>query len=310
MPRDYYEVLGVSRNAPDKEIRSAYRKLARQYHPDRNPGDKEAEAKFKEVQHAYDVLSDSQKRAQYDQFGPGFEDAATGARPGGGRSHTFRWGGPGGAQEFDFGDAQSIFEQFFSGGAGAGARPGARGRPWTGGQDVEQEIEVDFMTAAKGGSVELAAQYAVGPSGQKRLKLDIPAGVADGARLRLRGQGPEGGDLYVKMRIRPHPYFRREGQDILLDVPISIEEAILGAKIDVPTLDGTVTLTIPPGSSSGQRLRIRKRGLPKPGGGERGDQYVELKIVVPRSADERSRELIEAFSQRNPFNPREGVRWS
>jgi DnaJ-class molecular chaperone len=140
--------------------------------------------------------------------------------------------------------------------------------------------------------------------------VDIPAGVADGGRLRLKGQGEAGGDLYVRVRIRPHPYFRREGQDLLVDVPISLAEAVLGGKVDVPTIDGMITLTVPPGSSSGQRLRLRGKGLPSPGGGERGDQYVELKVIVPRNIDDQSKQLIEDFARRNPQNPRADVPWS
>jgi DnaJ-class molecular chaperone len=313
MPRDYYDVLGVSRTASAEEIKRAYRKLARKYHPDRNPGDKEAEAKFKEVQQAHDVLSDAQKRAQYDQFGADFGQAA-GARGGG--TGTFRWGaGPGGAEftEFDLGDAEAIFQQFFGGGAGPRAgRQGPRRRAWTPpAQDVMQEIEIDFMTAARGGSIDLMVPSPEGAGGAgHQLRVDIPAGIAEGGQLRLKGQGPGGGDLYIKVRIRPHPYFRREGQDLILEAPISVSEAVLGGKIDVPSLDGTITLTIPPGTSSGQRLRLRGRGLPGLGGGGRGDQYVEVKVVVPRAVDERSQQLIHEFAQRNPQDPRTGLRWS
>jgi DnaJ-class molecular chaperone len=322
MPRDYYEVLGVARNANEKDIKSAYRKLARQYHPDRNPGDKEAEGKFKEVQQAYDVLSDTKKREQYDRFGPGFEEMA--GAPGGGQGpFTFRWGGggPGGGQfgDFDLGDLGgmgTIFEEVLKN-AQAGARGGRQGRqrgrrPPT--PDVEPElhpIEVDFLTAARGGSVDLMLQSPDGLGERKQLTVHIPAGIADGTKLRLRGQGHEGSDLWVRIRVRPHPYFKREGQDIIVEVPISVEEAILGAKVDVPTIDGTITLTVPAGTSSGQRLRLRERGLPKPGkNDERGDQYVELKVVVPRSIDERSKELIQEFARLNPQHPRAGLHWS
>jgi curved DNA-binding protein len=325
MPRDYYEILGVPRTATEKEIKTAYRKLARQYHPDRNPGDKEAEAKFKEVQQAYDVLSDTKKRQQYDQFGADFENMA-GARGGPGGGYTFRWGSPGGGAggagyEFDprdLGDAENLFRQFFGEGAGPGAAGGAgrrRGRrTWADAnqdfpQDAEHEIQIDFLTAARGGSVELQLQRPDG-KGPERLKVDIPAGIADGARLRLRGQGFGGGDLYVKVHIRPHPYFRREGQDILLEVPISVTEAILGCKVDVPSIDGTVTVAIPPGTSSHQRLRLRGRGLPKPGGNGKGDQYVEVKIIVPRNVDGRGKELIEEFARLYPQKPRDELRWS
>jgi curved DNA-binding protein len=319
MPRDYYEVLGVSRTASADEIKSAYRKLARQYHPDRNPGDKEAEAKFKEVQQAYDVLSEPPKRAQYDQFGADFERATTGAGAGGGPSGwTFRWGGAGGPGP-DFGgmdaaDAEEIISKVFGGafaGDLGGARTGRGGRRRgraTPAQDVAQDIEIDFATAARGGKVELQVQRPDG-AGAQRLDLDIPAGIADGGQLRLKGQGHAGGDLYIKVHIRPHPHFRREGQDLILEVPITVGEAVLGGKVDVPSLDGTVTLTVPAGASSGQRLRLRGRGLPSPGGGARGDQYVELKVVVPRSVDERSQELVKEFAERNPQDPRAGLRW-
>ncbi len=306
MPRDYYDVLGVSRKATEQELKSAYRKLARQHHPDRNPGDKEAEARFKEVQHAYDVLSDAKKRQQYDQFGADFEQMAGAGGPGGG--YTFRGGGPGqGGASFDFnqfGDAQDLFEQFFGKAATGGARRKGRRPRADAAQDLEQEIQVDFLTAARGGHVEVE-----GTTGE-RLKVDVPAGVADGARLRLRGQGQGGGDLYVKVHVLPHAYFRREGQDIVLDVPVSVSEAVLGCKVDVPTIDGTVTISIPPGTSSGQRLRLRGKGLPTPGGKPRGDQYVEVHVVVPRKVDDRSRELIEEFAKLNPQTPREGLRWS
>jgi DnaJ-class molecular chaperone len=320
MPRDYYDVLGVGRKASDQEIKNAYRKLAREYHPDRNPGDKEAEAKFKEVQQAYDVLSDPQKRAQYDQFGPGFEGMGAGPRggPGGG---TFRWGGgpAGGFSNVDPEEAQAIFEQIFGGaglgglgGFGFGGGPTAgRGRARGRGappQDVEQDIDVDFLTAARGGTVDLLIQRGNGKP--ERIAVDIPAGVADRTRLRLKGQGQAGGDLYVRVHIRPHPYLRREGQDLILDLPISVAEAILGTKVDVPTLEGAVTLTVPPGTSSGQRLRIRGRGLPSPGGGPPGDQYVEIKVMVPRGIDEESRRLMEEFARRNPQDPRANVRWA
>ncbi len=319
MARDYYEILGVPRDASEKQLKDAYRKLAKQHHPDRNPGDKQAEARFKEIQQAYDVLSDAKKRAQYDRFGADFERAASGAGAGGPGGFEFHWGGPGGGPagfDFsgaDFGDAGSIFEEILGmrGGRAAGRRGGRR-RTTAPPQDVEQEIDVDFLTAAKGGALELSVQRPNGTGGlsSERLSVNIPAGVADGARLRLAGQGEAGGDLYVRVRIRPHPYFRREGQDVIIELPLSLAEAILGTKVDVPTIDGTITLTIPPGTSSGQRLRLRGQGLPRPGkGGERGDQFVEVRVMVPRKIDDRSRELIDEFARRNPQQPRADVPW-
>jgi DnaJ-class molecular chaperone len=309
MARDYYDILGVARSASEAELKKAYRELARKYHPDRNPGDKEAEAKFKEVTQAYDVLSDAKKRAQYDQYGEAFEQAGQAGGPFGG-GFRFRTGGPGDFQDIDLGglgEASSIFENLFGRGTGRGRKSRGRRSQPRNAQDIEQEVEIDFLLAARGGALEFQLNR---PEGKlDHIKLDIPAGVADQARLRLRGQGQNGGDLYVRVRLRPHPYFRREGQDLLVDVPISISEAILGAKVDVPTIDGLITLTVPPGSSSGQRLRLRGKGLPSLGGGERGDQYVELKIVVPRTIDEESRQLISKFAQHNPQNPRAGLSW-
>src|SRR5688572_17553752 len=277
MAKDYYEALGVSRTASEGDIKSAYRKLARQYHPDRNPGDKAAAERFKEVQQAYDVLSDKKKREQYDQFGPGFEQMGAGG-PGG--PGGFHWtGGPGQYQNVDPEMFQSIFEQMMGGGAGfpggfTASAPGRKGGKAKGrrspfsapSQDVEQELDVDFMVAAKGGTIDLVRQV-----DGNRISLDIPAGIGDGKKLRLRGQGEAGGDLYVTVRIRPHRYFRREGLNIILDVPLSVTEAGLGAKVDVPTLSGMVTITIPPGTSSGQRLRIKGMGLPA--GSDKGDQF-------------------------------------
>lgn len=307
MARDYYETLGVQRKASEQEIKTAYRKLARQYHPDRNPGDKEAAAKFKEVQQAYDVLSDAKKREQYDRFGPEFESRAAGPGPGAG-PFTFRWGSPGGPEAggFNAADMEDLMEQMF-GGAFGNQRPrrGRRAAPQTPPQDLQQEITVDFLTAARGGTVEMLKQSADGSA--ERLQVHVPAGIAEGGTLRVRGQGQDGGDLYVKVHIRPHSYFRREGQHVIVDLPITVGEAILGAKVDVPTIEGIITLTVPPNSSSGQRLRLRGKGLASPAGGARGDQFVELKIVVPRSTDERSVELIREFAQRNPQAPRSGL---
>jgi DnaJ-class molecular chaperone len=301
MPRDYYEVLGVARDASEADVKKAYRKLARQYHPDRNPGDKTAAGKFKEVQEAYDVLSDKNKRAQYDRFG--FAGPMPEGGPGG-----FQWGGAGfdpsafGAGSLDellrhFAQAQAgsargaegpDLEELFGRGRG---RRGRRARP----QEVEAEASIPFLTAALGGTVSLSVD-------DRQIEVKIPAGVEEGQRLRLAGQGPGGGDLYLKLHIQPHPYFRREGNDIILEVPLSVAEAILGSKVDVPTPDGThLSVKIPPGTSSGARLRLRGKGI------KGGDQYIEVKVVVPRVSDARSRELIEEFARLNPQNPRAGL---
>jgi curved DNA-binding protein len=310
MPRDYYETLGVARDASDDDIKKAYRKLARQYHPDRNPGDKQAEAKFKEIQDAYDVLSDKAKRAQYDRFGfvgPGGGFPGGEGEPEGAQSFTFRWGGDGGPQGFDFSgmdanQAEEIMRHFFGGEEGGmggvfgrrGRRTRARAEP---ARDIEATVVVPFLTAALGGAIDVGV-------GDQTLSVKVPAGVENGQVMRLQGQAPGGGNLLLKLRIEPHPYFRREGNDVILDVPLSIPEAVLGAKVDVPTLDGThLTVKVPPGTSSGSRLRLRGKGI------KGGDQYIEVKIEVPAHLDERSKELIEEFGRRNPQNPRAKLGW-
>jgi DnaJ-class molecular chaperone len=307
MPRDLYEVLGVARNASEDDIKKAYRKLARQYHPDRNPGDKQAETRFKEVQAAYDILSDKTKREQYDRFGfagpgPGPGGFGGAGGPGGGR--TFHWegnvpfGGQGGI------DLESILRQFGGGGGMGpeveeifGSRPrGRTRRPRP--TETESEITIPFETAALGGSVSLSIDG-------REVAVKIPVGVEDGKKLRLAGQAPDGGDLLVKLHIAPHPYFRREGSNLILDVPLTITEAALGTKVDVPTLNGTrLSVKVPPGTSSGARLRLRGKGIAG------GDQYIEIKVVAPTRIDERSRELLEEFASRNPQNPRANLPWS
>jgi DnaJ-class molecular chaperone len=307
MARDLYETLGVSRTASEDEIKKAYRKLARQHHPDRNPGDKQAEARFKEIQAAYDVLSDKQKRANYDRFGT--------AEPGGfaGGGGPFGRGGPGGAtfQNINPEDLSELLRQFGMGGMGGTGGGGIDVEELFGGRargrtrrappppaEVEADATIPFETAARGGRITLGVDG-------RQLEVKIPAGVEEGKRLRLSGQGPDGADLYVRLHVAPHPYFRREGNDIILEAPISAPEAMLGTKIDVPTLDGErLTVKVPPGAASGARLRLRGRGAAG------GDQLIELKIVAPAAADGRERELIEEFMQRRPFNPRAGLPWS
>jgi curved DNA-binding protein len=292
MPRDYYEVLGVSKNASDSEIKKAYRKLARQHHPDRNPGDKQAEARFKEVQEAYDVLNDKTKRAQYDRFG--FAGM-------GGEQGPFHNTG-GGSGNFEFQgvnpeDLESILGAL-GGGFGQAFRGRGRGRAARPPESVEAEVAIPFLKAAAGGTVSLNVDG-------RTIELRVPAGVEEGKKLRLAGQGPGGGDLLVRVKIEPHPYFRREGRNIILEAPISVTEAILGAKVDVPTLDGThLTVTVPAGTSSGARLRLRGKGIAG------GDQFIEIKIVTPKIHDQRSRELIEEFARLHPQNARERTAWS
>jgi DnaJ-class molecular chaperone len=301
MAADYYETLGVKRDASEEEIKKAYRKLARQYHPDRNPGDKQAEAKFKEVQKAYDVLSDKKKRTQYDQFGEaGPEGGFPGYGPGG---TTFRWETGDGSGI----DPSDLFNQIFGGMGGMGGTGGTAGRRGRGtrsrraepaAEPYETEVSIPFITAALGGSIDLRIN-------DRELTVKIPAGIEEGKKLRLQGQAPGGGDLSVVIHIQPHPYFRREGNNIILEVPLSVAEAVLGTRVDVPTLDGTrLTVKVPPGTSCGSRLRLRGKGI------NEGDQYIEIKVIVPAPANDRSRELIEEFARLNPQNPRAGLPWS
>ena len=310
--RDYYEILGVARNASADDLKKAYRKLARKNHPDMNPGDKAAEARFKEVQEAYDVLSDQDKRRTYDQFGRAAFGA--GGAPGAGQ-RGFRWSTRGGAgspfEQFDFGgiDLGKIFGAM-GGGAGGQfdfgeeyARADRRGQR-AAGRDVETEITIPFTVAAQGGQIDVEVNG-------KSIRVKIPPGIDDGEKIRLKEQGEPGpggraGDLYIVPRVAPHPLFERRGKDIVLKLPLTVTEAALGTKVDVPTIDGTVTLTVPAGTSSGQRLRVRGKGIAKRGD-SRGDQFVEIKIVLPAKIDAESKELLKQFGERNPFNPRESL---
>jgi len=289
---DYYKVLGVSRSATPDEIRKAYRKLARENHPDVKKDDKQAAERFQQVQEAYDVLGNAEKRVQYDRFGANFQQA--GRRPGGpgpgGQSRTWSTGG-GQAPQFDF-------EDLFGGGGavdleglfgGGGGRRGRTPRPAKG-ADLEATVQVAFETAARGGSVDIHLEQ----NGKaETLGVKIPAGVDTGSVIRLAGQGGPGrnggptGDLLLTVDVQPHRYFRREGANLLLDVPITPSEAVLGAKVDVPTLsEGTVVLTVPPGTSSGMKLRLRGKGVLDPQTKQPGDQFIVLKIVVPRESSE------------------------
>jgi DnaJ-class molecular chaperone len=305
MAKDFYATLGVTKTATDEEIKKAYRKLARENHPDLHPNDKKAEARFKEVQEAYEVLGDKEKREKYDRFGSAaFEQGFPGGGAGEGRTYTWGPGQQGGS--FEFGGMEDILQNIFGGrakrgggGFGGGSFASARG------QDIETELAVPFRTALLGGSLDV---HLSGRESEK-LSVTIPAGVTDGSRLRLAGKGEPGspgapaGDLIVQVRVEPDRYFTREGNDVQIEVPVTVGEAVLGATIDVPTLEGTISLTIPPGTSSGQRLRLRSKGG-KSRTGERGDQYIRIKILLPPNLDEESRRLIGEFEKRNPFSPR------
>jgi len=369
--RDYYEVLGVSKGAPDKEIKKAYRRQARKHHPDVNPNDKGAEAKFKEINEAYEVLSDPEKRKQYDlygQQGPGFRPPESGGG--------FEGFDPGNVDFSNLGfDPQAgggfadLFGDLFTRGRRAERAEGPA--PPRRGNDIYYTVDLDFMDAVKGLTTQINIQRHVpcsachgagevpssatetcpdckgtgqkqlsrgamrlsqvcpscGGRGKKRsfcsacagrgvalqterLSVKIPPGVDNGSKVRLAEKGETGpngaptGDLYIITRIRPHAFFERKGDNIHSKIPLSIPEASLGAKIEVPTVDGMTAMRIPPETSSGQVFRLRGKGVPHLKGSGRGDQYVEVRIVVPKGLDARSQQLLKDFERLNPEDPR------
>lgn len=307
MAQDYYNVLGVSRSATQEEIRKAFKKIARENHPDVKPDDKAAAERFKAAAEAYDVLGDADTRKKYDQFGANWKHAEKAGQYGGG--NPFRSGGPvdvdlrdifGGRGAVDLGD---IFGSFFGGGGG-GVHPGQQAPRPQKGQDIKTSIQIPFQMAATGGSYDLNIN-------NQRLTAQIPAGIESGKSIRLSGQGHPGqhgapnGDLLVTVHVMQHPYFRRDGSNVLVDVPVTITEAALGAKIDVPTLtEGTVTMTLPPGTSSGAKLRLKGKGFMNLKTKQPGDQLAVIKIVVPKEIDERSRELLEELAPLIEDSPR------
>lgn len=306
--KDPYDILGVPRSASEADIKKAYRRLAKEYHPDRNPGNPAAEARFKEVQAAYEVLSDPAKRRQFDRFGaggptPDFHAWAANART----------GEPGFGPFSDLGDLGSIFEQFFQQTRGRRGPRVRRAAPR--GEDLEAAVDLSFEEAALGCTRTIALSLG-DDDGQdaEELLLRVPAGVTDGVRLRLRGKGQAGpggrGDLIVACRVREHPYFQRDGADVLLELPVTVGEAVLGARVDVPTLYGTTTVTIPPGASSKLKLRLRGKGIRDERTGALGDMYVVVRIMVPRDVSPRARQLIEEFERDTRFDPRRDAPWS
>lgn len=355
--RDYYEVLGVQKGATDAELKKAYRNLAKKYHPDVNPGNKEAEAKFKEANEAYEILSDDQKRSRYDQFGH------AGTDPNG------FGGGAGGFSDFDFGGIGDIFETFFGGsGFGGGGRSRTKRGPQKGADikyameisfeeaafGVEREINVSRMevcskcsgSGAKAGTQASTCQHCNGtgqvqsrqntPFGQfinsktcevckgegkiiadpcpacngkgklrnnVKLKINVPAGIDDGQTISLRGEGDPGskggpnGDLFLNIRVKAHPLFKRQGNDVVCEVPITFVQAALGAELEVPTLDGKVKYTVPEGTQTGSVFRLKGKGIPFLRGNGRGDQYVKVNIDVPKKLNEKQKALLKEFSE-------------
>lgn len=317
MDEDYYKLLGVARTASADEIQKAYRKLARKYHPDVNP-DKGAKEKFQQIQTAYETLNDPKKREMYDQYGSSYESIGAGPGPGGGAWRTYS-SGPGGFEGFDFsqmfggagGGASGsppfgdFFQQF--GGTQAGSR--RSGRRSHRGSDVQHELEIPFRTAVSGGEAHLRIRR---PNGKEEtITVKIPAGIEHGQTIRLRGQGEQGarpGDLLITVKVGSHPYYRRKGLDLEVSVPVTLSEAALGSKVDVPTPHGVVAIKIPPRSSSGKRLRIKGQGI-EDKTGNKGDLYVELLIALPDQLGAESAELIRRFAELNSYNPRSDLRW-
>jgi molecular chaperone DnaJ len=375
---DYYELLGVTRKASAKDIRAAFRKLARKYHPDLNPGDQAAEEKFKQLQEAYDVLSDGKKRQMYDQYGFYSENVPTGdygqGGPGRGDSNVnfdfngFDFsGGSGGTGAGGGASFRDLFSQFFGGRGGAGVEEEAEP-----GSALEYKLEIDFWDAVRGGVKKLqitrmdtcetchgtgaigspqtcptcngtgTIQQAAGKmrfnvpcsrcggSGKLRttcktcggegrvrrtetIEVRIPAGVATGGRVRVPGKGNAGtmrapaGDLYLLVEVRPHAFFERRGNDLYTKVPVTVSEATLGAKVEVPTIDGRSLVRIPPATNSGSTLRLREKGVPSARNGARGDQYVEIQVVVPKPTDERVRNLMKELETVAPDDPRKDL---
>ena len=321
--KDYYELLGVKRDATDKEIKQAYRKLARKHHPDVNPGDKSAEEKFKEINAAYEVLSDPEKRAKYDRYGDNWQYA----------DQFSEWQQPygdsaqGGGGTFDFGDIfgggrrGGTFEDLFRGFGGRTTSPRPRR-----GRDYEHSIEVTLEEAYHGttrlldmqaekvcdickgkGAIENAPCYTCGGTGRvlqpQRIEVKVPQGVKDGSRIRVAGKGGPGsaggsnGDLYLVVTVRPHRLFQRKDGDLHVDLEVPLVDAMLGGEVDVPTLKGKVALKIPPETQNGRVFRLSGQGMPKMGNDKKGDLYAKVKVVLPTKLSDKEKELLEELKK-------------
>jgi DnaJ-class molecular chaperone len=317
MAEDYYATLGVSRGASAEDVKKAYRTLARKYHPDLNKDDPKAKEKFQQVQTAFDVLSDQKKRELYDRYGSAYESVGAGG-PGGGRA--WAGGAPQGGYDVNF-------EDIFGGGGGGGAasfadlfkqfnqragRERTRRAAATAGADLEHDLEVPFATAILGGEAQIAVRRQDGRT--ETIRVKIPAGIESGKKIRLRGQGEPGenggpaGDILIRVEVAPHPTFRRQGKRLEVTVPITLAEALRGAKVDLPTPHGTITLTVPPGVSSGRKLRVKGHGV-RSASGEPGDLFAELQVVLPGSMSDDDRQQMAAIADKYADNPRADLRW-
>jgi len=319
--KDYYQVLGVPKNASEKEIKQAFRKLARKHHPDVNPGDRGAEQKFKEINEAHEVLSDPEKRRKYDQLGSNwkqYEQYARGPSPSGFGGFRVDFEGPGGGGGFS-----DFFKTFFGGGIdledlfgqarGGGFRSAGRERSGRGfgatpeaGRDVSAVVEVTLEEAHQGTTRRMSIE---GGPGTEAFDVRIPPGVKEGSRVRVAGKGEKShggasGDLYLEVKITPHPVYRREGDDLYVDVPVTFAEAALGAEIEVPTLSGRARIRIPAGSQTGRLMRLKGKGMPRLKAGEPGDLFAKLVVVVPKELQPRELELVKELQTLRTDNPR------
>ena len=321
--KDYYQVLGVSKNASEKEIKQAYRRLARKHHPDVNPGDKSAEAKFKEINAAYEVLSNAEKRKKYDQFGDQWEYAEQFAKTQG--QQGVRWDFSQGGRTVEYGDLGDIFSSLF-GGAGTGSR--TRRGPQRG-QDIESSIEVSLEEAYRGSTrvIQLEAEEpctACGATGRvgnrvctmctgtggkaipKRLEVKIPAGVKDGSRIRIAGEGVQGhaggskGDIYLVVKVLPHKLFERKGDDLYAEVSVPLATAMLGGEVGLASLNGNLSLRIPPESQNGKVFRLAGKGMPQLGSANRGNLFAKVKVVLPTNLTDEERRLFERLRSLRP----------
>lgn len=320
--KDYYKILGLPRTATKEQIKKAYRDLARKYHPDLNPGDKKAEDKFKEIQEAHEVLSNEEKKKQYDMFGnAGFSgQGRSGSGFGGGQRYTY--------STEDISGFEDVFKDIF--GFGGGASGGAYQRRSAGGtegfrdifgfgggrqqqrkpKDIEHSLTIDFFTAIKGGTRDLTISSKP-PSGRvnnEKITVKIPPGVDTGSKIRVQGKGEQlngaRGNLILNVKVTPHPVFRREKNDIYLNLPVTIYEALFGAEVEVPTIGGSAKLVIPPGVQSGTKLRLKDKGVEDIKTKSKGDQFVVLQISMPEKPDENVKNLIKELGENHPYNPR------
>lgn len=306
MAKDPYSVLGVGRDASDADIQKAFRRLAKKSHPDLHPGDKKAEDRFKELNAAYDIVGDGAKRARFDRGEIDANGAEIRQNPfAGGRGRGFRsgpgqQGGFGGAEHSAFED---LFGSIFGGGRGPGGFGGGFGDGPAQGEDTRFTLEVDFIDAVVG------AKKRLNLPGAKSVDVNIPAGISDGQTIRLKGQGGQmqggpAGDALIEVKVKPHTLFRREGQDIHMDLGVSLGEAVNGGKVEVPTVHGPVTLNIPAWSNAGTRMRLKGKGVPATKKEAAGDQYVTLKIVLPKTPDTELQDFVKTWSAKKPYDPR------